>query len=81
MSVSLRYDLNKDSQLPPCEGPKLHAFGKRHKPVEFLELISDPTNEYDESGGHGYVFKVRINNEIFALKVVCIPGSIGTPIF
>lgn len=70
MSTIPYYNLETASQLPPCKGPKLRAFKDRHKPIEFLELISDLPEDSDDSGGHGHVFKVRINEKIYALKIV-----------
>lgn len=50
--------------LPPCDGPKLKAFDfKGKQAIEFLE--------YAGEGLHAHVFKVRIKNKIYALKLVC----------
>lgn len=55
--------------LPPCDGPKLKAFDfKGKQAIEFLE--------YAGEGLHAHVFKVRIKNKIYALKLVC-DGSRG----
>ena len=48
-------------KLPPCKGPKLHAFQNRNAPIQWLErLDKDRTNE---SVTGGYVFKVRIKSQ------------------
>ncbi|KAI1327694.1 kinetochore Sim4 complex subunit FTA2-domain-containing protein [Xylariaceae sp. FL0255] len=52
------------SYLPECEGPKLGAFPYRKSPITWLEWINEK-----ESGGQGYVFKVKIRSIIYALKV------------
>lgn len=70
MPSVLKYDVQKDKTLPPCEGPKLRPFKDRHKRVEFLRLLSPAPTEDDTSGGHAYVFEARINKGLFALKIV-----------
>jgi hypothetical protein len=79
-----KYDLTKHDALPPCDGPKLGPFSEKYSSIEFLEILSKTsiakttTNgskaESDQpSGGHGgHVFKVRINDQQFALKMVRI---------
>jgi hypothetical protein len=88
MASNVLYDLISDNKLPPCEGPKLHAFQDRNKPVEFIELLSEPPSDKSgaSSGGHGHVFKVRIAKRIYALKIVPEPSpfcsfGIGLTIF
>ncbi|KAI1737138.1 kinetochore Sim4 complex subunit FTA2-domain-containing protein [Xylaria scruposa] len=55
--------------LPPCDGPKIKAFGQFREEIEFLQLLScDPTSE-ESREGHGYVFDVRIGKDRFALKI------------
>lgn len=51
--------------LPNVEGPKLMPFIPDGSPydLEFLEFIG--------GGEHGYVWKVSINGEVYALKMVC----------
>ena len=49
--------------LPQCPGPKLEPFdfgGPQN--IEFLSSLGD--------GLHSYVFKVKINDELYALKLV-----------
>lgn len=49
--------------LPRCDGPKLGPFmfhGSQR--IEFLEYIGE--------GSHAHVFKVRIRENIYALKLV-----------
>lgn len=52
-------------ELPTIKGPKLGRFreGRYSKKIDYLELLSP-------GGSHGYVFKVRIDGELFALKIV-----------
>ncbi|KAI1734312.1 kinetochore Sim4 complex subunit FTA2-domain-containing protein [Xylaria scruposa] len=51
-------------ELPECEGPKLKAFPYRNSPITWIEWINQT-----QSTEQGYVFKVKINSRIFALKV------------
>ncbi|OTB03976.1 hypothetical protein M426DRAFT_262659 [Hypoxylon sp. CI-4A] len=48
--------------LPRCDGPKLKPF-EFHGPqtIEFLEYIGE--------GAHGHVFKIKIHEEVYALKL------------
>lgn len=50
--------------LPEVEGPKLMPFIPDGSPydLEFVELLG--------SGAHGHVWKVLINGEVYALKMV-----------
>lgn len=49
--------------LPQVDGPKLKAFKfSRARKIDFLE--------YAGAGTHSQVFKVKIEGEIYALKVV-----------
>jgi hypothetical protein len=57
-------------ELPPCDGPKLRVFEYRRAPIEWLELLEKSSPE-SQSASQGYVFKVKINSKIYALKVVC----------
>jgi hypothetical protein len=57
-------------ELPPCDGPKLRIFEHGQSPIEWLELLEKSSPE-SRSASQGYVFKVRINSKIYALKVVC----------
>lgn len=70
MPSVVRYDLQSDEALPPCEGPKLQPFKDRHERIEFLRLLSPLSTGGDTPGGHAHVFEVRINRALFALKIV-----------
>ncbi|CEJ92421.1 hypothetical protein VHEMI08075 [[Torrubiella] hemipterigena] len=57
--------------LPPCKGPKLHAFRQDVKPIKWLSRL-DSHNYTDADRGEvpfTYVFKVEIDSTIYALKV------------
>ena len=56
---------NLHKMLPPCDGPKLHAFSKRAVDVQFIRLLSD-----NEQKGQSHVFEVIIDGMHYALKVV-----------
>ncbi len=61
-------------ELPRVKGPKLGRFkGRNYKRIEYLELLSG-SNDQDQYpiGDHGYVFKVRIDEEVYALKVASL---------
>ncbi|KAH6847092.1 kinetochore Sim4 complex subunit FTA2-domain-containing protein [Chaetomium sp. MPI-CAGE-AT-0009] len=59
--------LRRPLPLPPCDGPRLHAFEHQKAPIEWLErLDGDRTSQ---SGAEGSVFKVRIKSQLYALKV------------
>lgn len=62
-------------ELPPCDGPKLHVFEHRRARIEWLELLEKSSPE-SHSASQGYVFKVKINSKIYALKVVCRDAEI-----
>ncbi|KAM7185167.1 Kinetochore Sim4 complex subunit FTA2 domain containing protein [Rhypophila sp. PSN 637] len=49
-------------ELPPCDGPKLGAFEIKRPSIEWLEPLENPSSE-------GYVFKVKIESKVYALKV------------
>ncbi|KAK3291896.1 kinetochore Sim4 complex subunit FTA2-domain-containing protein [Chaetomium fimeti] len=53
--------------LPPCGGPKLHPFKHQKAPIEWLERLD--ADRANESGAEGCVFKVRIQSQLYALKV------------
>lgn len=62
------------NELPMIKGPKLRRFKDGHyEKIEYLELlgISDD-EEHLTNGDHGYVFRVRIDGELYALKIVCL---------
>ncbi|KAJ4156019.1 hypothetical protein LMH87_001233 [Akanthomyces muscarius] len=59
-------------ELPPCRGPKLRAFRHHDSPIEWLGRLDAGSGfplEDSDSGRQGYVFKVRIESELYALKV------------
>ncbi|KAI1263807.1 kinetochore Sim4 complex subunit FTA2-domain-containing protein [Xylariaceae sp. FL1019] len=66
--VEENWRLLSAAELPECEGPKLKAFPYRYSPITWLDWINQksPTSQ---SGGQGYVFKVKIRSRIYALKV------------
>ena len=53
--------------LPPGDGPKLQAFRNTHPKIEWLGKLGD------EDSAQGIVFKVRIKNKLYAIKVVSRP--------
>ncbi|KAJ2992099.1 hypothetical protein NUW58_g423 [Xylaria curta] len=55
------------NKLPPCKGPKLHAFRDSKAPITFIELLERPG--VATSSVQGYVFKVSIKSRVYALKV------------
>jgi hypothetical protein len=60
------------SAIPPeDEGPSLHIFEHRNAHIKWLYQLSD--TESSNSGTQGCVFKVKIKNQIYALKVVRCP--------
>ena len=66
--------IDQFNELPRIKGPKLRRFKDGHyKSVEYLELLHRPDDEEQlPSGEHGYVFRVRIDGELYALKIVCL---------
>jgi len=50
--------------LPWCEGPKLEPFEFKTRRIEFVDFLG--------KGLHSYVFKVLIDEVVYALKTVCI---------
>lgn len=67
--VKANQKLLTSNKLPPCKGPKLHAFRDSSSPITFLELL-ERAEPYEDSGFQAYVFKVSIKSRIYALKVV-----------
>lgn len=55
-------------ELPPCEGPKLRVFKYQKARINWLERLDD--TEKSESTTQGFVFKVEIQSQQYALKVV-----------
>lgn len=64
--------IDQFDELPRTRGPKLRRFREGHyKKIEYLGLLGG--SEDDEqlpNGDHGYVFRVRIDGELYALKIV-----------
>lgn len=56
------------TQLPLCDGPKLHRFRHHDSRIEWLERLGN--HQSDESSADGYVFRAKINNNEYAIKVV-----------
>ncbi|KAI2469974.1 kinetochore Sim4 complex subunit FTA2-domain-containing protein [Annulohypoxylon bovei var. microspora] len=54
-------------ELPPCAGPKLRAFPKRRPKIQWLQQLE--RSPESELGSQGYVFRVRIDSRIYALKI------------
>ncbi|KAI1126145.1 kinetochore Sim4 complex subunit FTA2-domain-containing protein [Nemania abortiva] len=52
--------------LPPCRGPKLHAFEHQNAPIEWVSRLD---GDRDDDGIEGYVFEVKIKSKTYALKV------------
>ncbi|KAK5200961.1 hypothetical protein LTR47_012123, partial [Exophiala xenobiotica] len=68
MSTAL---IDEFDELPRIKGPKLRRFKDGHyKRIEYLELLGRSDDERQlPNGGHGYVFRVRIDGELYALKI------------
>ena len=58
--------------IPDCEGPKLQAYAGRTDQIEWLERLDEYRDDSssNSAGSEGYVFKVRIDSKLYALKVV-----------
>ncbi|POR37636.1 Uncharacterized protein TPAR_02165 [Tolypocladium paradoxum] len=56
-------------ELPPCEGPRLGAFPYHNSPIEWLGRLDEDLDDLAEDGRQGYVFKVKIESHLYALKV------------
>jgi len=57
--------------LPRIGGPKLRRFKDGHyERIEYLELLGRSDDEELLNGDHGYVFRVQIDMELYALKIV-----------
>lgn len=59
-------------ELPPCEGPKLHIFEHHKSPIEWLERLD--SNRDEEEVTEGYLFRAKIKNQEYAIKVVSNPS-------
>ncbi len=53
--------------LPQTDGPKLHPFPGRKKPINFVRALSDINAD-----GQSHVFEVSIGSKKYALKMVGI---------
>jgi hypothetical protein len=77
MLATLNYILNMETDavqrhasLPTVNGPKLDRF-REHRNIKFIELLGHSRgDEGNLHATHGYVFKVVIDSESFALKIV-----------
>ncbi|CAH0028067.1 unnamed protein product [Clonostachys rhizophaga] len=52
-------------ELPLCPGPKLNLFRHHDSPIEWIERLGD----YGGTPIEGYVFRARIENREYAIKV------------
>jgi hypothetical protein len=66
------FPIDRFDELPRIKGPKLHRFKNGHyKKIDYLELLGrSDDDEQSPSGDHSYVFKVRIDGKLYALKIV-----------
>ncbi|KAL9106676.1 MAG: hypothetical protein Q9227_008328 [Pyrenula ochraceoflavens] len=64
--------IDQFDELPRIKGPKLGRFKNgQYKRIEYLELLGRSDKEERlQDGDHSYVFKVRIDGELWALKIV-----------
>ena len=70
--------IDRFDEMPRIKGPKLPRFKDGHyKTIEYLQLLGG-SNDADQLpiGDHGYVFKVRIDGEHYALKIVRLGTSV-----
>jgi hypothetical protein len=64
--------IDQFDELPRIKGPKLRRF----REFEYLELLSRSDDEEQlPNGDHGYVFRVQIDGELYALKIVRLGTS------
>jgi hypothetical protein len=56
------------TQLPPCDGPKLHRFKYHNFHIKWHERLGN--DQDDDSSADGYVFRAEINHREYAIKVV-----------
>lgn len=64
--------IDQFDELPRIQGPKLRRFKDGHyESIEYLEVLgrSDHMDQLP-NGDHGYVFRVQIDRELYALKIV-----------
>jgi hypothetical protein len=78
-----RKPIKKRKSIPPVEGPVLSRFKDgRYKKIEYLELLNSSEDDDEEFiGEHGYVFRVLIDSELFALKIVGAPEPVNATVF
>ena len=62
---------SSSQKLPSCDGPKLDIFKHHQSSIEWLGRLDDVAND-DNDDKHAYVFKVKIEGEEYALKIVSI---------
>lgn len=68
--------IDRFDALPRVDGPKLPRFKNgRYDSIKYLNLLSEADDEQSPDGDHGYVFKVCIDGELYALKVVSVEAS------
>ncbi len=60
-------DMSENPLLPPCPGPKLHAFQHQDAKIHWGRRVDD---DRSNDGTEGFVFSVTINSKIYVLKVV-----------
>ncbi|KAI1127817.1 kinetochore Sim4 complex subunit FTA2-domain-containing protein [Nemania abortiva] len=66
-SVDTNHQLLASKFLPPCHGPKLHAFKDQDVPIKWKGTLGNPSDRGSEC--QSYVFKVEIQSQTYALKV------------
>ncbi|KAI1128712.1 kinetochore Sim4 complex subunit FTA2-domain-containing protein [Nemania abortiva] len=59
--------MSGNPSLPPCPGPKLHAFKYQDAEIQWGPRIDE--ERAGESGTEGFVFRVQIKSKTYALKV------------
>lgn len=63
--------IDQFDELLRIKGPKLPRFKDGHsKRIEYLVLHRSDKEEQLSNADHGYVFRVRIDGELYALKIV-----------
>ncbi|KAH7302834.1 kinetochore Sim4 complex subunit FTA2-domain-containing protein [Stachybotrys elegans] len=55
------------TELPPCPGPKLGMFTHHNSKIEWLDRLD--FDRGDDPGIQGYVFRVKIRGQLYALKI------------
>ncbi|KAI3338388.1 kinetochore Sim4 complex subunit FTA2-domain-containing protein [Ustulina deusta] len=59
--------MSENPLLPPCPGPKLHAFQHQDAKIHWGRRVDD---DRSNDGTEGFVFSVTINSKIYVLKVL-----------